>query len=127
MKLTNDVYAIVSLNTGLGVYEETGLLSVTPLKVLIRYYKGERSPSYLLDDVSEALEIAYEYNQKSIVILMGNDAMIVDVLTGAITLKGSWINVGSVEPDTDEWTFDQTTNSYYAIDPQLNRGTNHGQ
>ena len=110
--------AILELNTNKGVVVETQLLTelgMPPIKVLIRYYKGERNPSYLVYDVSEALDIAFEYDQKSIVILMDNSAMIVDVLTGAVLLRGDWVNVGSVEPDTIGWTYDQTTNNYYVI------------
>ncbi len=113
-----NVHAILELNTNKGIEYETKLLTelgIPPLKVLIGYFEGERNPSYLVDDVSEALDIAFEYDLKSIVILMDNSAMIVDVLTGAVLLRGNWVNVGGDEPDTIGWTYDQTTNSYYVI------------
>ncbi len=112
------VQAILELNTGKGVEFETDLLTqlgIPPEKVFIGYYDGKRNPRYLVNDISEAFATAYDYDQHSIVILLDDNAMIVDMLTGSILLKGKWVNVGSVEPDTNEWTYDQTTDSYWSI------------
>ncbi len=108
--------AILALNTGCGVraeVEELVRMELPPLKVLIHCNNGARTPSYMVEDASEALAVAYDYGQESVIILVDNKAIVVDVLTGNVLKKGTWCDNGDVEPNTQEWL--QSDENYYYI------------
>ncbi len=106
-----EVYAILALNTDKGVLEESNILASLGLKPLKVFIDQANRPSYLVDDVSEALAVAYEYCQEDMVILSAlnkgqRQAMVVDILTGNISMKGEWHCNGPVQPDTLGWIRD---------------------
>lgn len=113
-----NTYAILELGTGKGVFAETQILEqlgLPVISVMIRHRGNNRVPAYKVDDISEALAISYEYDIYDMTIITDDTATTVDVVTRGILDKGTWLNVGHMEPESDDWTYDQESDSYYVI------------
>lgn len=107
-------YIIMALNTDNDkfVLEHAGM---TPIKEYIGSYKGVEEKSYLLPANSDTISLARAFNQESIVKLNGNNATILDTISQRPLLQGEWLNVGTNKPDTDAWTYDIESGTYFII------------
>ncbi len=113
-------YIIMALNTenDLDLLEQ---YAIPVLKELIGNYLGIEEKAYLVDVSYRALILAEATNQESILILspLSNGKRTARVVSQDLLLTGDWVNVGSIQPDTDSWTFDIDENQYYIIKESL--------
>lgn len=120
IKRDNQQYIIMALNTSDDSFVFNHV-DIKPIKHLIGSYKGTEENSYLLPANGDVLRLAKCYEQESIVKLgtMSNGkrkATVLDTISQRPLLTGDWVNVGTIKPDSDAWTYDIETGNYFIIE-----------
>jgi hypothetical protein len=121
-KRDNQQYLIMALNTTNDefVWKHT---NVTPLKEFVGCYEGKEERSYLVPYSSDALKLALTYNQHSVLALSplinGKRqcrVAMTKTFPNDMIVEGEFKNVGTMPPQSNNWTYDIETGDYFIIE-----------
>lgn len=126
--LSAKAHIILALNQtfqeeDLNILGQHGFIPVANLKGA---YNGIIENSYCvpvwnMDDYRALFNLAYEYNQESVIHLVRSSlnkpvsAYVVKIQDNSVMLQGIWQHMGIHQPNKNAWTLDIDRNEYYII------------